>query len=380
MRPFRRFFAFSRAILFVALFTPIALVLRTSAAQSPASPWVAPAMGQRTPAAAPTDWDTAVRELADRIAAIVPPPARIDLVVNNMSSQSPDEVATIGERLRAELTKRHYRLAGPQAPDANLTVTLSEGTESYSIVAQVQHGASDKSAQITMVSISRGAKKAERSGGVSLEQTRVWDQPGAILDFALPPAAAGTAPEMIVLERGRLAFYARLQDQWQLGQALTITPTRSWLRAEQGHIDISQGLATGSAGLPGIECKGDFTNPQTIHCGFVSQDTQAWIRGDATVPQDLDIGGDVANVGLQCDGRPVVLATGKGDWTQPDFVQAYEMDATGHAATLTGNPVEFAGPVMSLWATGANGVARAVVHNLKTGEYEAYVVTASCAR
>ncbi len=319
-----------------------------------------------------------MRELADRIAAIVPPPAGIDLVVNNMSSLSPDQVATIGERLRAELTKRHYRLAGAQAPDANLTVTLSEGTEGYLIVAQVQNGASDKAGQVAMVSISRAAKKVERSGGVSLDAMRVWEQPGAILDFALPPVAAGAMPEMIVLERGRLAFYSRQQDQWQLGQAVTITPTRSWLRAEQGHIDISQGPAMGSAGLPGIQCKGDFTNPQTVHCGFVSQDTQAWIRGDASVPKDIDIGGDVASVALQCDGRPVVLATGKSDWTQPDFVQAYEMDATGHAATLTGNPIEFAGPVTSLWATGASGVARAVVHNLKTGEYEAYVVTASC--
>ena len=311
---------------------------------------------------------------------MVAPPARIDLAVNNVSSVSPDDAATIGELLRAELTKRRFRLAGAQAPDANLIVTLSEGTEGYLIVAQVRHGTSDKAEQVAMVSISRAAKKAERSGGVSLNATRVWEQPGAVLDFALPAAAAGAAPEMIVLERGRLAFYSRQQDQWQLGQAVTITPTRSWLRAEQGHIDISQGLAMGSAGLPGIECKGDFANPQTIHCAFASQDTQAWIQGDATVPKELDLGGEVAGVGLACDGRPVVLATGKGDWTQPDSIQAYEIDATGRAATLTGSPIEFAGPVTSLWATGTSGVARAVVHNLKTGNYEAWVVTASCGR
>jgi hypothetical protein len=367
-------------MLFVVLFAPIAFIPKTCTAQSRVSLRLVSARGRQTASTAPADWDTAVRELVDRIAAIAAPPARTDLLVNNVSSLSPDDAAAIGERLRAELIKQHFRLTGAQAPDANLIVTFSEGTDGYLIVAQVQRGASDNAEQVAMVSISRAAKKAERSGGVSLEQARVWDQPGAILDFALPPAAAGTTPEMIVLERGRLAFYSRQQDQWQLGQAVTITPTRSWLRTEQGHIDISQGLAMGSAGLPGIECKGDFTNPQTIHCGFVSQDTQAWIRGDASIPKDLDIGGDVANVGLQCDGRPVVLATGKSDWTQPDFVHAYEMDATGHAATLTGNPMEFAGPVMSLWATVTSGAARAVVHNLKTGEYEAYVVTASCAR
>ncbi|MGC2330823.1 MAG: hypothetical protein WA581_05175 [Candidatus Acidiferrales bacterium] len=319
-----------------------------------------------------------MHELVDRIAAIAAPAARIDLVVNNVSSLSPDEVATIGERLRAELTKRRFRLAGAQAPDANLIVTLSEGTEGYLLVAQVQRGAGDKAERVAMVSISRAAKKAEPSGGVSLEEMRLWDQPGVILDFALPPAVAGAMPQMIVLEPGRLVFYSRQQDQWQIGQAVIIPPARPWLRAERGHIDLSQGLAIGSAGIPGISCTGDFTNPQAIHCGFVGQDTQAWIHGDATVPKELDIGGDVANVGLQCDGRAVVVATGKGDWTQPDFIQAFEMDATGRAGTPTGSPVEFAGPVTSLWASGASGVVRAVVHNLKTGDYEAHIVSATC--
>jgi len=318
------------------------------------------------------------------VAAISAPPARIDLAVNNVSSLSPDEAATIGEQLRAELTKRHFRLAGAQPPDANLTVTISEGAEGYLIVAQVRRGSGESAEQVAMISLSRAAKTAERAGGVSLEQIRVWDQPGVILDFALPSAAAGETARMIVLEPGRLVFYSRQQDQWQIGQAVIIPPARPWLREARGHIDLSQGLAMGAAGIPGIDCKGDFTHPETIHCGFVSQDTQSWIQGDAAIPRELDIGGDAASVGLECDGRPVVLATGKGDWTQPDSIQAYETDATGRAsAVLSGNPVEFAGPVTSLSSNGANGasgVARAVVHNLKTGNYEAYIVTASCSR
>lgn len=381
MRPSRRFLTFSCAILFVALFAPLVLIPKTCPAQDRVAMRLVSAKGRQAANAPPADWDTAVRELADRVAGLVAPPARVDLAVNNVSSLSPDEVATIGERLRAELTKRHYPLSGAQPPDVNLTVTLSEGAEGYLIVAEVRRAAGGQAEQVAMVPVSRAAKKAERAGGVSLAQMRVWDQPGAILDFALPAVAAGATPEMIVLERGRLAFYSRQQDQWQLSQAVTIQPTRSWLRTDQGHIDISQGLATGRAGLPGIECKGDFTNPQAIHCGFVSQDTQPWIQGDAAVPKELDIGGEVASVGLECDGRPVVLATGKGDWTQPDSIQAYEIDTTGRtAAVLTGNPVDFAGPVTSLWPTGASGVARAVVHNLKSGNYEAWVVTASCGR
>jgi hypothetical protein len=346
---------------------------------------LASAKGRQAPSAPPTDWDTAARELVDRIAAISAPPARIDLTVNNVSSLSPEEAAAIGEQLRTEFSKRHFRLAGAPPADANVTVTLSESADAYLIVALVRRAAGgqgaqeEKGEQIAMVSVPKAAKKAERTGGVSLEQMRIWEQPGAILDFALPPAEAGGTQKMIVLEKGRLVFYSRPQDQWQIDQAVIIPPARPWLRAERGHIDLSQGLATGSAGIPGIACKGDFTNPQTIHCGFVSQDTQSWIQGDAAVPKELDLGGEAASVTLPCDGRPVVLATGKGDWTQPDFIQAYEIDTTGRAtATITGNPIEFAGPVTALWSSGASGVARAVVHNLKTGNYEAYVVTARC--
>lgn len=336
------------------------------------------ARGRQATGAPSADWDAAVRELVDRVAGMSTP-ERVDLAVNNLSSLSASDVAAVGQQLRAELTKRHFRLSGAQAPDAELTVTLSEGTEGYVIVAQVRRADGGEAEQVAMVSVSRAAKKAAPSGGVSLTETRVWEQPGAMLDFALPAAGAGATPEMIVLERGRLAFYSRPQDQWQLSQAVTIQPTRSWLRTDQGHIDLSQGLAMGAAGVPGIECKGDFTNPQTIHCGFVSQDTQAWMLGDAAVPKGLDIGGDTAAVGLECDGRPVVLASGKGDWTQPDSLQAYEIDTTGRAAAmLTGSPAEFAGPVMSLWATGTSGAARAIVHDLKTGNYEAWAVTASC--
>jgi len=38
----------------------------------------------------------------------------------------------------------------------------------------------------------------------------------------------------------------------------------------------------------------------------------------------------------------------------------------------------FEGPVMALHSDPEGSSARAVVHNLKTGEYEAYIVAASC--
>jgi hypothetical protein len=381
MRPAHRFLSFSSTILVVVsstMFALGALISGSCRAQSAASVQDVPAKGRQTSSIAPTDWDAAVRELVDRVAAISAPPAKISLTVNNVSSLTPDEAAAIGEQLRDEFNKWRFRLTEAPPFDANVIVTLSEVANGYLIVAQVRRAAGEQAEQVAMVSVPKAAKKAERSGGVSLEQVRIWEQGGAILDFALPRATAGEMQEMIVLEPGRLVFYSRPQQEWQIDQAVIIPPARPWLRAERGHLDISQGLAMGSAAIPGIQCGGDFTNPQTIHCGFVSQDTQTWIQGDGAVPKELDIGGDVADAGLKCDGRAIVLATGKGDWTQPDFIQAYERDLAGRAATLTGSPIEFAGPVTALWPNGASGSVRAVVRNLKTGNYEAYVVTASC--
>ena len=322
------------------------------------------------------DWENGLRALADKVTAVAPPPATIDLTVNNLSSLSADEVAGIDERLKSELARRRFRLVEVAPIDAYLDVTLSEGTEGYLIVAQIRRGTSEERA---IFPVSKSAKNAKRAGGVALDQQLVWEQPGVILDFALPTPAAGGTPTMIVLEPGRLVFYARKQTEWQIDQAIIIPPARPWLRAARGHIDISRGLAAGSAGLPGIECKGDFRQPQAIQCGFVSQDAQAWIQGDASIPKALDLGGDAASVGLECDGRPVVLATGKEDWTHPDFIQAYELEeGHGSGAVASGNATEFGGPVTSLWPTGDAGVARAVVRDLKGGNYEAYVVTATC--
>jgi hypothetical protein len=53
----------------------------------------------------------------------------------------------------------------------------------------------------------------------------------------------------------------------------------------------------------------------------------------------------------------------------------------------SGNPIQFDGPVVSLQTYDANpysyddpksNSARAVIHNLKTNNYEAYFVTATC--
>jgi hypothetical protein len=321
------------------------------------------------------EWADKLRELVDKVATVYPPPARIELMASNMSSLSVDEVAAIDERLKLNLSNRRFRIVAAEPVDADLNVTFSEGVEGYVIVAKIRR---DTAEQVLLLTVSKGVPSAKRNGGVALDENLIWEQAGKILDFALPPSA-GKDPTMIVLEAGRIMFYIRKDSQWQLGQSITIPSLRPWLRALRGHIDLSHGIGAGIARIPGIDCKGDFGSPDTIQCGFVDQGTQLWNGADASPSKISDLGGDSVNLSLECEGRRVVLATGKGDWTETDVIQAYEISpVNGQGALASGKPAAFDGPVTSLWWAGTGGVANAVVQNLKTGNYEAYIVTATC--
>jgi hypothetical protein len=54
------------------------------------------------------------------------------------------------------------------------------------------------------------------------------------------------------------------------------------------------------------------------------------------------------------------------------------IDLNRTSFVAVGNAMQTGGPVMSLQAEADASAGRAIVHNLKTGEYEAYIVTATC--
>ena len=68
--------------------------------------------------------------------------------------------------------------------------------------------------------------------------------------------------------------------------------------------------------------------------------------------------------------------TGTGDWTQPDHIQIYEIK--GHQAVVIGQPLEFSGPILALWPGDDGKSARVVSRNLRTGMYEASIVSVAC--
>jgi hypothetical protein len=87
-------------------------------------------------------------------------------------------------------------------------------------------------------------------------------------------------------------------------------------------------------------------------------------------------GDNLVSVSADCDPSWLVLVSGTGDWTVRDTLRIYRV--ADHQAATVGQPVEFSGPILALWAAEDGKSARVVSRNLQTGMYEASIVSVSC--
>jgi hypothetical protein len=86
-------------------------------------------------------------------------------------------------------------------------------------------------------------------------------------------------------------------------------------------------------------------------------------------------GSDLAGTGARCGGGSQTLATKAGDAREPDAVRAFGL--VDRTPVPLSAPLDLPGPVTALWSLGGNG-ALAVVADLATGRYQAYVITVNC--
>ncbi|PYU36159.1 MAG: hypothetical protein DMG28_01360, partial [Acidobacteria bacterium] len=107
----------------------------------------------------------ASRQLADKIAAALPPREAIFLDLRNLSSMSGLEVAEVRRTLESELQSRGLQLVPRSAaPSAEVRLTLSETPDGFLWVVEVPRAPAD-APQVEMVSLpkSRGSGTAPRA-------------------------------------------------------------------------------------------------------------------------------------------------------------------------------------------------------------------------
>ena len=333
----------------------------------------------QNPAQLPPQWNDAVSQLADKIAANVSPLQPLSLETKNISSLGSADVANVRAALESQLKARSFRLIAADSPPAaqpiaKVQFTFSEGAQGYVFVAEIQTPSEpDSQPQIAIVAAPKTTPGTDQQSNesLSLDKRLIWQQPTKFLDFATAMGTPGLFySTAVILEPERLVSYRSDGSQWQPGQAISITHAKPWPRDLVGTINVEAKVVS----LPDLQCAGDVFSLEKVHCVPFQM-----IIGPR-VPVDIPghKGSDYVGLFAQCGNGSVVFATGTGDWTQPDSIQGYLNKDWKTPAVPAGAAIEFDGPVVALWREGRESAARAIVHNLKTGNYEGYIVTATC--
>ena len=365
--------------------------------------------------------------LTEKIVKVVDATQPASLEVKNMSSLSARDVSAIGQELQAELGKRLRLVSGSEAK-AQIVVTLSEGARGYVWVAQVQSGTSE---QTVMLSVPRGDQT--RSGPVPvIARNIVWKQAEPFLDFDQRILFGGLTTNTVVLEReGVVPYYGSGQSGWIVPFSDASQPRKVFhsSRDVRGKIIGNNGtgmqaIVSGSLcvhstdwfcgdppgglwpfpngiGAPYAPTRNYFTDlslgpgtakidqPPFFSIAFFQLDHGTWwiateLDGKARLYQGgskasatfSGWGDDIATIQTSCSREWEVLVTGTGDWTQADHIQIYEIRDS--QAMAVGQPLEFPGPILALWAANDLKTARVVSLNLQTGMYEGSIITVTC--
>jgi hypothetical protein len=321
-----------------------------------------------------------VARLASKIGALAGPQKTISITVKNISSLSEVETTGIRQGLEADLAKRGLRVAGESSAETQANVTLSEGEQGYVWVAEVRRGSTERTEMVSAPKI-EAASGHEASGALLLEKRLTWEQAGKFLDFTVLTNPMGFYSTLVILEPSRLAFYRSADaTNWQSWHTVDIPRPNPWNRDLSGSIDEEAGNAylaggTGFLRRPNVRCTGGFERPEGVQCSRWSDDRIIETVGPKSLGHEQSEG---VLLWTRCGQESVVLSTGTGDWTQPDSIQGYLLSSLTGDAVPSGVAIEMEGPVVALQRVGRQSAVRAVVHNLRTGNYEGYIVTATC--
>ena len=378
------------------------------------------------PAGAPAaeDGNTAARELARKTAVFAGRGEPVSVAWSNVSTLGSSELLQARGAFEAALREAGGRISDV-APAAEARIALSENHTQYLLVEEIRRG-DDR--QVWISAWKRAEPASGASAGISIEKKLVWEQEEPMLDVAFP---AGT---MVVLSPTKVMLYARQSGQWAPSAAIPLSPPKPWPRDLRGHLRVNS--ANFQTYLPGMACSGAVEPSLTLECrpseepwvlesgsramllGYFAaarnyfdgrvitqngvkknvapfysaasveeQGRALWLLSmldgrtqilDASLELAAAIpswGSDLAGTDAHCGSGSQVLATRPGDGSVPDGVQAFSI--VNRSATPLTPPVELPGPVTALWPSGGTSVV-AIVHNLTTGRYDAYVITVSC--
>lgn len=308
--------------------------------------------------------------LAEKIAGAAGSTHEISLDVKNISTLSPLEATAVGRELQRELNRRGLLLTRAFQSEAQVQVTFSDRDGGRLLIFEFRHGTEHQINFIPAPRVSALLNDGPREA-LTLTAKLVWEQPERVLDFLVFDGIPDLQSNLLVVEADRLAFYHLTDSRWIAVRAIPIPRFRPAPRDLRAQIDVERNEIR----LPDAQCSGRVTNADEIRCRSLGG-TKVWWMSGAYFPGHE--GSLMTILPQKCGEGKFILASGMGDWTQPDSLQPFEQAQSDMPPVSAGNTIYFDGPILSLVADKGDDAIRVVVHNLKTGNYEAYIVTATC--
>lgn len=314
--------------------------------------------------------EDSAKELAGKIAAMLPARSEISLGIQNSSSLLPGEVTRIEETLKVELQNRGLRIPTIGSASVSVKVTLSENMKGFIWTAEIPQGDTPR---VAMVEVPRPAENQDASNffTITFRADKFLDSPKRMLDAALFPGSGGR-PIQLVLFPTYLSAYEIGTDVEGGGG---IPSSQMVSRDPDGVIVVNgNSIEVSVTSRAESEVCTYFQNPSlSLPSSGECDPEPAKKPAVSGMPHHGD---QYVETRTGCGSGTQVLVTGVGDYTQADSVQVFDKTRRGDFSPLIAEQA-FQGPILGLHAA-TGGVATAIVHNLKTGNYEAYHLYISC--
>jgi hypothetical protein len=297
--------------------------------------------------------DDAVRQLADRIAAIpnLHGPLRLEFHADADLAAG----TTWQDTLRQELEKRRLPITDDSSAPL-LRIGAAETPTQVVLTASARIAERD---DVRIVTIARAALSAPvlAVAPVRIARQLVYESSDRILDAsALGNAAEGGLA--ILLDRNEELFAIRLDSSGAVQHTVPLAAA-NFHATRDPRGEITDKGATAELFLPGKTCEFNWAAGEEPRCRAKKAEART-----ATV---LTSPCDASNWKLEAKGD---------DWSSPDLLQIAPDSAarSGSAAVFNAFP----GPILSINGELDPGSALIVARNLRTGNYEVYKITLLC--
>jgi hypothetical protein len=322
--------------------------------------------------------EDSARELARKVAAALPTRDGVFIEVRNISSLAADEVSVVEQTLKRELQNQSVRAPANSTDAVDVRVTLSESIKSFLWAAEIGRG---NGPQVVLLVVPRSSENQIGSNAmpVTLRSEKFWEGSQRILDATLANESDG-GHLLLLLTQDGLQIRKVGSDVISIVQ---IPPGEFRMRDPGGGITQTENGITVTP-VPWV-CSVDLDGRILIEChkimeapppGRVYENLKLLAMPG---PMRVERGSQVTAVQSGCrSGGQLYLAAGTGDYTESDTVLLFESTVVNGVIVekqLT-DLLHFAGPVIALQFAGTT--PRAIVHNLQTGNYEAYHISIAC--